>query len=95
MLRKLKAELERISGVKFRGLETFRSTFVQQSIDALVAMGYKESAAAEVVMSATGHSRLETVLDHDGRIKKQDALALLREARKQAKLAQVVGAGQG
>lgn len=91
MLRKVKAELERASGVGFRGLKTFRSTFVQQSIDALVAMGYKESAAAEVVMPATGHSRLETVLDYYGRIKKQDALALLREARRQAKEVKVVG----
>ena len=48
--------------------------------------------AQTVEMRATGHSRLETVLDHYGRIKRQDALALLCEARKQAKLAQAVGA---
>lgn len=84
MLRKLKAELERQSGVKFRGLKTFRATYVQQSIDALVAAGYRERAAAEAVMDATGHTKLETVLNHYGRMKRQDSLRILREARRKA-----------
>ena len=65
----------------------FRSTFVQQSIDALVTQGFRERAAAEAVMDATGHTKLETVLKHYGRMKRQDSLRILREPRE----ARVVG----
>jgi len=87
MLRKLKKQIQTNSGVEFRGLKTFRSTFVQQSIDALVTQGFRERAAAEAVMDATGHTKLETVLKHYGRMKRQDSLRILREPRE----ARVVG----
>ncbi len=45
-----------------------------------------------IVRAAAGHIRLETVLEHYGRIKKQDALAGLRQARCQATEATVVKA---
>ena len=41
----------------------------------------------EAVMDATGHTKLETVLKHYGRMKRQDSLRILREARE----ARVVG----
>ncbi len=88
MLRKLKKTLQEASGVEFGGLKTFRATFVQQSIDALVSQGFRERAAAEAVMDASGHTKLETVLKHYGRMKRQDSLRLLREAR-QARLAEL------
>jgi len=32
-------------------------------------------------MDATGHTKLEAVLNHYGRMKRQDSLRILREAR--------------
>ncbi len=90
MLRKLKTELQERSGIRFRGLKTFRATFVQQSIDALVAAGYKERAAAEVVMSASRHTKLDTVLKFYGSIRKEDAFRELRAAWRKARTAEVV-----
>lgn len=55
MLRKLKKRLQEASGVYFVGLKQFRATFVQRTIDALVAQGYCSRAAADAVMDATGH----------------------------------------
>jgi hypothetical protein len=52
-------------------------------------MGYKERAAAEAVMAASRHTKLETVLNHYGRMKKEDAFRLLREARRRARAVEV------
>ena len=54
----------------------------------LVAQGYRERAAAEAVMDAAGHTKLETLLKNYGRMKRQDNLCILREAR-QARIAEV------
>lgn len=61
LLSKLKAGLSEWSDVQFGGWKTFRSAFVQQSIDALMKMGYKERAAAEAVMPWSRHNSLEVV----------------------------------
>ncbi len=81
MLCKLKKRLQEASGAYFVGLKQFRATFIQRTIDALVAQGYRGRAAADAVMDATGHTKLGTVLNHDGRIRRQDSLRILREAR--------------
>ncbi len=81
MLRKLKKRLQEASGVYFVGLKQFRATFVQRTIDTLVAQGYCSRAAADAVMDATGHINPDAMLNHEGRIRGQGRWRILREAR--------------
>src|SRR5437870_13919539 len=78
MLRKLKKQIQANSGVEFRGLKTFRSTFVHQSIDALVGRGKLERTGAEAVMHPNGHTKLETGLKHYARSRRPHSLRSLR-----------------
>ncbi len=71
MLRKLKGNLERISGVRF-SLKTFRAIMAQQAKD--------RGAFIEAVSKALRHSNTRTTEDYYARIRTDDAFAELEEA---------------
>lgn len=65
MLRKVKADLSRKSGVSFRGLKTFRATFAQAAKDA--------GAPIEAVSRALRHRTTKTTEAFYARIRADDA----------------------
>lgn len=71
MLRKLKADVERVSGVRFH-LKTFRPTFAQNAKD--------RGAAIEAVSKGLRHSSTRTTEAYYARIRADDAFRELERA---------------
>jgi integrase len=71
-LRKLKADIQERSGVRFRGLKTFRATFAQNAVD--------HGAPIEAVSRAMRHRTTRTTEQFYARIRAENAFAEINQA---------------
>jgi integrase len=72
LLRKLKSDLQEQSGVRFRGIKTFRATFAQSAID--------KGAPIEAVSRAMRHGSTRTTEAYYARIRASSAFAEIERA---------------